>query len=240
MKITVLGTRGEIEPTAPYHARHSGILIDDFLMFDLGQKEFLSYKPSYIFITHLHPDHAYFVRTNMIDLDFQTKIFAPESFKNLPIHVLTKKFSCGPYTIIPIPTEHSIKVKSQAYLIQKGDERILYTGDMFWINKKYQRKLKKLDLVITEASFIREGGMIRRDKAHKGRPYGHAGIPTLIRFFKPYTYSILFMHFGSWFYENGARNARLKFEKLACTYNMEILVGYDGMMINIKKRGTQN
>ena len=41
MKIQILGTRGEVEPSAPYHARHSGILIDDRFMFDLGEKEFL-------------------------------------------------------------------------------------------------------------------------------------------------------------------------------------------------------
>ena len=74
MKITILGTRGEIEPTAPYHARHSGLLVDDTLMFDLGEQEFLAYKPSYIFITHLHPDHAYFVRDSRLDLDFKTTI----------------------------------------------------------------------------------------------------------------------------------------------------------------------
>lgn len=231
MKITVLGTRGEIEPTAPYHARHSGILIDDFLMFDLGEKEFLSYKPSHIFITHLHPDHAYFVRDGELDLDFKTRIYAPEPFKDLPLHVLTKKLSYGPYAVTPIPTEHSIKVKSQAYLIQKGSERILYTGDMFWINKKYQNKLKKLDLVITEASFIREGGVIRRDKA---RPYGHAGVPNLMRFFKPYTKRILLMHFGSWFYEEGARTARSKLKKLAHMFGLSILVSYDGMVIDTR------
>ena len=231
MKITILGTRGEIDLTAPYHARHSGLLVDDLLMFDLGEQEFLSYKPSSIFITHLHPDHAFFVRTNELHLDFKTTIFAPEPFKNLPIQVLAKKLSCGPYTITPIATEHSIKVQSQAYLIQKGSESILYTGDMFWIAKKYHHMLKKLDLVITEASFIREGGIIRRNKT-SGMPFGHAGVPNLMRFFKPYTSRMLFMHFGSWFYEDGARKARIKLEKLGHGYGVSVYVGYDGMTIN--------
>ena len=233
MKITILGTRGEIEPTAPYHARHSGLLVDDTLMFDLGEQEFLAYKPSYIFITHLHPDHAYFVRDSRLDLDFKTTIFAPEPFKRLPIQVLSKKLTCGPYTITPIPTEHSVKVQSQAYLIQKGSERILYTGDMFWINKQHHHIFKKLDLVITEASFIRTCGMIRRDKIHAA-PYGHAGVPNLIRLFKPYTSRLLLMHFGSWFYEAGARASRAMLERLGRASDIEVLVGYDGMIIDTK------
>lgn len=234
MKIQILGTRGEIEPTAPYHAKHSGVLIDDYLMFDLGEKEFLSYKPKAIFITHLHPDHAYFVRDMRESIDSKIKIYAPERFKNIPMQVLTQQWSSGLYMVTPIPTEHSIKVKSQAYLIQKGDKRILYTGDMFWIIKKYQKKLKKLgklDLVITEASFLREGGVIRRARLRDEEPFGHAGIPNLIRFFKPYTKEILLMHFGSWFYQLGARAARVKIQELVRRYDVKIYVGYDGLIL---------
>ena len=78
--MTILGTRGEIEASAPYHARHSGILIDDTLLFDLGEKEFLDYNPSYIFITHLHPDHAYFVRSGTSIPETNAIIYAPENY----------------------------------------------------------------------------------------------------------------------------------------------------------------
>jgi ribonuclease BN (tRNA processing enzyme) len=62
MNIHVLGTRGYIRPSAPRHSRHSGVLIDGALLLDCGEKEFLTHKPKYILITHLHPDHAFFVK----------------------------------------------------------------------------------------------------------------------------------------------------------------------------------
>lgn len=61
MKVHFLGTKANIKTTKPYHALHSGILIDDRLMFDLGERDFLEYYFDYLFFTHFHPDHAYFV-----------------------------------------------------------------------------------------------------------------------------------------------------------------------------------
>lgn len=52
-----------------------------------------------------------------------------------------------------------------------------------------------------EASFIRKGGVVRKDK-ETGEIYGHTGIPNLINLFKKFTQNILFIHFGSWFYKD--------------------------------------
>jgi ribonuclease BN (tRNA processing enzyme) len=233
MKIAILGTRGEIKQSTAYHARHSGVLIDDSLLCDLGQPEFLNYHPSHIFITHLHPDHAFFVRNTQVAAVIPVPIFAPETYKDMPISVLSSEYSVGPYTITPIPTLHSTKVKSQGYIIQKGAQKILYSGDMLWIEKRYWSKLNNLDLVITEASFIREGGVIRHSRRdHKiSVPYGHAGVPNLVRFFKQFTSTILFMHFGSWFYELGAQKARSKLKKLGRDNGVEVIVGHDGKIL---------
>ena len=58
MKIKILGTRANIKAGTPGHTKHSGVLVDNKLLFDVGEKEFLKYNPSYIFFTHFHPDHA--------------------------------------------------------------------------------------------------------------------------------------------------------------------------------------
>lgn len=229
MKIKVLGTRGEIEASAPYHSHHSGVLVDDKLLLDVGEKEFLKYNPKYILITHLHPDHAFFVRNleNKIDAD----IYAPEKYEKIDIKNLKRKNKIGPYEITAIPAIHSLKVDSVAYLVQKGAHRFLYTGDMIWIEKKYHHYLKDLNLVITDGSFIRKGGMVRRkDKA--GKIYGHRGIPDLINLFKKFTKNIMFIHFGSWFYKD-IKKARKKLNKLARGNKVNIITGYDSMEINI-------
>lgn len=102
---------------------------------------------------------------------------------------------------MPIPTHHSHRVASQAYLIEKEHRRILYTGDIIWINKKYHSKLKHLDLVITEASFIHKGGFVKKHP-ESGKLFGHSGIPDLLKLFSQFTQWIVLVHFGNWFFEN--------------------------------------
>lgn len=230
MNIKILGTRGEIEESSPYHAKQSGILIDNKLLFDCGDKRFLAYNPEHIFITHLHPDHAFFVRPRQ-KAPQHIHLYAPEKHRAIPFTVIKKQITIGGYRIIPIPTIHSLKVKSVAYLVEHRNKKILYTGDMIWIEKKYHRLLNNLDLVIADASYIRYGGLVRRDKK-TGGIYGHTGVPNLIALFKKYTSTILFVHFGAWFYKD-MKQARRQLYELGREHHVTVMVGYDGLTLNI-------
>lgn len=230
MEIKVLGTRGEIEESAPYHAKKSGILIDNTLLLDVGDERFLRYNPRAILITHLHPDHAYFVRHREIP-ETEAQLYAPEKYDSVKLHITDSPFSIDEYHITPLPTVHSIKVKSNAYLVEHEGKRILYTGDMLWIDKKYRDTLGKLDLVITEASYMRKAGMVRRH-SQTGQLYGHTGVPDLIMLFKDHTNTILFVHFGAWFYKD-IKHARAEFKALAREYDRKLIVGYDGLTLTL-------
>lgn len=233
MKIKVLGSRGEIEESSPRYSNRSGILIDGKLLFDLGEKRFLAHKPKAIYITHLHPDHAYFVRRGHEE-KAPARLYAPEGFKQDPhVHIIDKPVKTDGYSIIPIPTHHSKNVQSQAYLIKKGKQSVLYTGDLVWIDKEYHALFERVDLVITEGSFIRKGGMIIRDK-ETHRLFGHNGIPNLIDLFKPHTKHILFVHFGSWFYQD-VKAAKKKLLALGKEKEMDVLIGRDGLEIDLGK-----
>jgi len=225
MKIKILGTRGEIEASAPYHSSHSGTLLDKKILLDAGEERFLDYKPKYIFITHLHPDHAFFIKEPEKKAQIKIPIYSPENLRP------KKPIKVDSYRITPIPTIHSKKVKSVAYLIEKNGKRFLYTGDMIWIKKKYHYLLENLDLVITEASFYRKGGLVRKDKETL-EVYGHTGIPNLINLFKKFTSHIVFLHFGSWFYKD-IKRAREKIAKLGKENGVETIIGYDGLEVEI-------
>ena len=236
MKLRILGTRGEIPQSAPYHSKQSGILLDGKILFDLGDKSFLKNAPRAIFLTHLHPDHAYFVRWGREEIPAtQALIYAPEKpkkeFLKNCVTIFDKKMKIAGYTITAIPTHHSKLVKSQAYLIEKGKQSILYTGDLIWINKEYHHLIERVDLVITEASFIRKGGMIRRDKETQ-EIFGHNGVPNLIDLFKKYTKKMLFVHFGSWFFED-SKAAQQKLKALGKEKGVEVVVGYDGLELEL-------
>jgi len=232
MDITILGTRGEIPASSPYHARHSGVLIDSGLMLDVGEKEFLNRRAETILITHLHPDHAFFVR-DPEETDIDIPMYAPEAWQKSGIRV--KRFEgsgrFAGYDIQTVPTIHSLKVKSHGFIIESGGARIFYSGDLIWITKKYQSRLGKLDLVITEGSFIRQGGMVRRDR-ESGRIYGHAGIRRLVRMFKEYTDRIVLVHFGSWLYKD-IREARKRIRKMSREEKVDLQIGYDGMKLKV-------
>jgi ribonuclease BN (tRNA processing enzyme) len=231
MKIRILGTRGEIDTTAPRHRYHSGILIDEKILFDLGEPQFLAINPSCIFITHLHPDHAFFVTR---PFPVGPPVYAPEPFRDsVTVTALRGPLTTGPYVITPIPTLHSNRVHSSAYLVTKSSESVLYTGDMIRIDEKYQHLIKKVDLVITDGSYFRKGGMVRRDPK-TGAPFGHAGIHELISLFSSCTKHILFVHFGSWFYKD-VRAARRKLKRVGRESGVTVHVGYDGMEL-----GTEN
>src|SRR5688572_56604 len=116
-------------------------------------------------------------------------------------------------------------------LFKPKQKKILYTGDMIWINKKYHHLLKNLDLVITESSFLKKGGVIRKDK-ETGQIFGHQGIPNLMKFFVPFTKKIVLVHFGSWFYKD-MKNSRLKLVNLAKKKDLDLTVGYDGLSFQI-------
>jgi ribonuclease BN (tRNA processing enzyme) len=228
MKIRVLGSRGEIDRVAPRHRKHSGVLIDDTLLFDLGEPEFLDYGPEAVFITHLHPDHAFFIsRHAKVDIP----VYAPEPYQDrVTVREMNEPVRTGDYAITPLPTEHSLRVRSAAYLVRKGSESVLYTGDM--IALKDDDLPRPVDLVITEGSYIRRGGLVRREK-ETGALFGHAGIPDLVRLFSPITDHILLVHFGNWFY-NDIRESRRKLQKIGKDHRVIIHVGYDGMKLDTR------
>jgi ribonuclease BN (tRNA processing enzyme) len=199
-------------------------------LLDLGEREFLKYKPECIFVTHLHPDHAFFVKG---PAGIDAHVYAPEPSKNANIKIITDPIKIGSYTITPIPSHHSKWVKSNAYLFDNGEQKLLYTGDIVWINKEYHHLFNNLRLVITDGSYIRKGGFIKKDK-ETGQIYGHTSIPDLINLFQHYTKHILFIHFGNWFF-NGVKTARQKLKMLGITNQIKIGVGYDGMRINLDK-----
>ncbi len=230
MKIKILGTRGEIDESAPWHTKHSGVLIDDTFMLDLGEEKYLDYKPEFVVFTHYHPDHAFFVRRKN-QLNQSVEAFGPEKHKDIEdARIVTEPFQKAGYQFTPIPTIHSLKVKSQAYLIEKDNKRLLYTGDMAWMEKKYQEILEHPDMVITEGSFIKKGGMIRRDD-ESGQIYGHTGVPDLIRIFSKHTGHIVLMHFGAWFMKD-VKAARKKISKLT-PKGVNVEAARDGQVFEI-------
>jgi hypothetical protein len=229
MHLRILGTRGEIQESAPWHRRHSGVLVNGRLLLDLGEREYLGLHPDWVLVTHLHPDHAFFITE---EVSTEVPIYAPEEH---PDHIQVRPFpetlTLDGFSVRPLPTHHSKWVRSVALVVRDPGHAVCYTGDIIWLNREYHPFLKDLDLVITDGSHIRQGGMVRKDR-ESGRLYGHNGIPDLIRLFSPFTDRIFFVHFGSWFFKDvGA--ARKKIHALGREYGIEAQVTRDDQVIEL-------
>jgi ribonuclease BN (tRNA processing enzyme) len=174
-------------------------LVDGRILLDLGEATYLRYRPEHIFITHLHPDHAAFLRTDLVT---DAAIYLPEPTRRLPhARVMSRSVRLGPYRIVPVPTIHGLAVRSVGYVVERDGRRIFFSSDLVSIERRHHRRLRGLDLVITDGSYLRRGGLVRTDPA-SGRRFGHAGIPDLIDLFRPFTRHIVITHFGSWFYRD--------------------------------------
>ena len=137
MIVQILGTRGEIESHAPKHSKHSGILVDNKFLIDIGEPEYLNYDPEFILITHWHPDHAYFTRVKK-KIKFDVPVYAPELLNNFDqIQIAIEPFIKNGYAITPVPTIHSLKLESQGYIIAKNGKEFFILATWLRFKKNF-------------------------------------------------------------------------------------------------------
>jgi phosphoribosyl 1,2-cyclic phosphodiesterase len=227
MRLEILGTRGNIAVSARRHTRHAGVLVDETILIDLGERRYLLRHPRHIFITHLHPDHAVFPTARGLH---GSEIYLPERSPIVPgAKIIRRPVQIGVHRVVPVPTVHATTTRSLGYIIERGRRRVFYSSDMISIDRRYHARLGRLDLVITDGSFIRRGGLVRRDPV-TGKRFGHAGLPDLVAFFRRFTSRIVVSHLGSWFYADVANSRR---RIAALSDGVSVTAAWDGMTIEL-------
>ncbi|MGQ0703419.1 MAG: MBL fold metallo-hydrolase [Gemmatimonadales bacterium] len=230
MIVKILGTRGNIKPTAPRHTRHSGVLLNNELLLDFGEGAYARHNPRWILLTHLHPDHACFVSA---PLPTRPEVMAPDPHpgaRTTPVKPW-RRFQLDGWRVMAIPTVHSQHLRSVAYRVTRSGKSLLYTGDLVDFASGALARVGRVDLVITEGSFFRRGGLVRRDP-RTGRRFGHAGLADLVRQLARLTPRIIVTHLGSWFYRDPA-GARRKVRGLGRMHGVEARIAWDGITINL-------
>ena len=129
----------------------------------------------------------------------------------------------------PTIVHYAALLRVLRYLRSTITRSLFYSSDMVAIAPQYRRRLRHLDMVITEGSYMRKGGLVRIDRA-SGERYGHTGIPDLVQFFRPLTSQIVITHFGSWFYKDIAGSIR-KIEALG--NGVRVVAAYDGLTMDV-------
>src|SRR5436190_13408971 len=176
MKLTVLGTRGEIDERTRRHGRHSSVLVSALagrgksthgVMIDCGADwlELLEeIKPAAIVLTHAHPDHAWGLRNGA-----PCPVWATEQtwrlMQKYPIDDRRIVRPREPFEVFGLrfeafPVEHSLRCPAVGYRISAAKASTFYSPDVVAIEDR-SSALKGVETYIGDAatltrSFVRK------------------------------------------------------------------------------------
>jgi phosphoribosyl 1,2-cyclic phosphodiesterase len=237
MKLTFLGTRGEIEARTRRHRRHSSLLVSYHgakVMIDCGLDwlgKFERLHPDAIVLTHAHPDHAWGLQNGApcpVHASEKTwqilKHFHIKDRHLINERTLTK--ICG-ITFETFAVEHSILAPAVGYRISAGRARIFYGPDVLYIHNR-ATALKGVRLYIGDGatvtrSFVRKRG----DKL-----IGHAPVRTQLTWCaKEGVPRAIITHCGSEIVAGDERALGAKLSAIAAERGVQARIACDGMRL---------
>jgi len=161
VKLTFLGTRGEIEKRTRRHRMHTSLLVSyrgADVMIDCGLDwlgKFERLRLGAIVLTHAHPDHAWGLRDGAPCLvqapqkTWQTLKHCAAKDRRL-IKERTPTKICG-ITFEAFPVEHSILAPAVGYRLSAGRARIFYAPDLVFIHDR-RAALKGVQIYIGDGA----------------------------------------------------------------------------------------
>lgn len=243
LKITFLGTRGEIEPKTRRHLMHTATLLTykgKRLMLDCGDswlKKLHQIKPHHIILTHAHPDHAYGLKAGAPcpvwaakeTWDLIDKYPIPKSQRRLVFP--RKKKRIEGITIEAFPVIHSIRCPAVGYRITCGRVKFFYVPDVAYI-PDIADAFEDIQFYIGDGATIWRI-MIRKNKK-TGQIFGHANIRQQLTWcHKQQVPKMIITHCGSDIVSNEAKAVK-QIEKFAKERNVAVEIAYDGMELILK------
>ena len=181
MKLTFLGTRGEIEARTPRHSMHTSLLVEyrgGRVMIDAGADwrdaiHELRPRPHGVVITHAHPDHAWGLEAGSPAPVWATEE-AWEAMKEYAIEedsrhrVLPRApFEIRGITFEAFPVEHSIRAPAVGYRITAGRVTVWYGPDLVYIHER-EDALEGCRIYIGDGATMTQSFVRRRGKALVG------------------------------------------------------------------------
>jgi phosphoribosyl 1,2-cyclic phosphodiesterase len=235
VKLTFLGTRGEIEARTGQHRMHSSLLVaycGAKVMIDCGLDwlpKFERLHPDAIVLTHAHPDHAWGLKNGA-----SCPVHAPQktwrTLKSCNIedrHLIKERTPtkiCG-ITFEAFPVEHSILAPAVAYRVSAGQATIFYAPDLVFIRDR-AAALKDVQVYIGDGATLTRSFIRRRGKSL----IGHSPVRTQLTWCaKERVSRAVITHCGSEIVDGDERKIVAQLHEMAAECGIEACIAHDGM-----------
>lgn len=244
MKLTFLGTKGEIEPENKQHKKNTSTLISFLgknIMIDCGYswvEEVWNMNPHAIVLTHAHPDHAFGLKNGSPSPVWASEV-TWKLIRHYPIesekrHVIRSKksFSIHDIHFQPFEVLHSLNAPAMGFRIQAGKAGIFYVPDVAWIPER-KKAFKNISVYIGDGAAITRN-MVRKRKGGE-EIFGHANIRQQLTWCeKEHVPKMIVTHCGSDIVKN-EKEAKKKIYKLAEERGIEVEIASDGQEMVLRK-----
>src|SRR5213596_616250 len=237
MKLTFLGTRGEVEARTRRHRMHTSLLVSyrhANVMIDCGLDwlgKLQRASPKAIVLTHAHPDHAWGLKQGA-----PCPVYAPEKtwqeLSHYPIkdrHVIKERTPlkiCG-ITFEAFPVEHSILSPAVGYRVTAGRARIFYAPELIFIHD-CNAALHGAEIYIGDGATVTRSFIRKRGRAL----IGHSPVRTQLTWCeKEGVPRAIITHCGSEMVTGDERKLSAKLRDIGVERHVEVRIAYDGMKL---------
>jgi phosphoribosyl 1,2-cyclic phosphodiesterase len=234
LKLTFLGTRGEIKIRSRRHRRHSALLVEHKnarIMIDCGADwlgRLHTIVPTAIVLTHAHVDHAGGLIHGAPCPVYATRE-TQRLLKRWPIHdrrqiTLARVVTIGGVRLKPYRVEHSIHAPAVGYRVSAKAGTFFYLPDVARLPSA-ATALRGVD------TYIGDGATLRRSmvRAKRGILIGHASIATQLEWCADaHVRRAVFTHCGSAIVRGNARALETMVRNLGRMHGIDARLASDG------------
>ena len=240
MKLTFLGTRGEIEARTRRHRMHTSLLVSHRgadVMIDCGLDwlgKFERLNPCAIVLTHAHPDHAWGLKDGA-----PCPVHAPQKTwqtlqgcrvedrrvikERMPAKICRITFEA-------FPVEHSILAPAVGYRVSAGRARIFYAPDLIFIRDR-AAALKGVQIYIGDGATLTRSFIRKRGK----HLIGHAPVRTQLTWCaREGVPRAIITHCGSEIVSSDERKILARIHAMAAERGVEASIACDGMKLILR------
>jgi len=247
MKLTFLGTRGNIDARTRRHGMHSSMKVSYYgteAVIDCGEDwlgQVCGWDVEAIVVTHAHPDHAFGLKEGapcpvyateaswgrMEGFDIDEPRTMPE---REPVEIRAKGEGKG-ITFEAFPVLHSTRAPAVGYRVSAGRVAIFYVPDVAWIEDR-EGALSGVRV------YVGDGATVKRSMVRKPGEViiGHVPIQTQLTWCRKVGVSrAIFTHLGSEIVEGDERTLGAEIRDLAEERNVDqVEIAHDGMEVVLR------